>query len=63
MCTIGLFFQARKDWEVGLKTIGDEFFFPFLPKILDWETLLETLGDALSFPIVLRFAILCLQYT
>ena len=43
---IGLFFQAPKDWEVGLETVGDGFFFPFLSNILNREALLGTLGDA-----------------
>ncbi|OQU77745.1 hypothetical protein SORBI_3009G096100 [Sorghum bicolor] len=47
ICAIGLFFQAQKDWELGLETIGDGCF-PFLPKILDWEALLGTLGDAFT---------------
>jgi hypothetical protein len=32
---------------VGLETLGDEFLFLFLPKILDYEALLSILGDAL----------------
>ena len=48
MRVVGLFFQARKDWEVGLTTVGDVFFFPFLLKILDCETLLETLEMLLA---------------
>jgi hypothetical protein len=32
---IGLFFQAPKDYEVGLGTVGDDFF-SFLSNILNW---------------------------
>jgi hypothetical protein len=33
---------------VGLRVIGDEFFFSISPKFLDWDTVLGTLGDALT---------------
>jgi hypothetical protein len=43
-----IFFQVPKGWEVGLRTLEDEFFL-FLLKILDWEPLLlGTLGNALT---------------
>jgi len=36
-----------KNWEVGLRVVGDEFF-KILPKFLDWEIVWGTLGDALT---------------
>jgi hypothetical protein len=42
---------VSKDWEVGSKTLGDEFFL-FSLKVLNWGILLGTLGDALT-PVLL----------